>query len=382
MTVTKKKTGGLAGVSAGETAISTVGKEGKGLTYRGYSIFDLAEKATFEEVAFLMLYGRLPYLKELDSFLARLRHGRDLPDALQATLRMIPKTAHPMDVLRTGCSMLGVLEPEKDFNEQHFKAERLLASFPSMLVYWYRYAHDGIEIDFQSDENSIAGYFLDMLHDSPPSDLHRRAMDVSLILYAEHEFNASTFTARVCSATLSDIYSAITGAIGTLRGPLHGGANEAAMELIEKFKTPDEAEKGLMEMLSQKALVMGFGHRVYSESDPRNVVIKGWAKKLSELAGDKVLYPVSERIETVMWREKKLFPNLDFYSASAYHFMGIPTEMFTPIFVLSRISGWAAHVFEQRANNRLIRPSADYVGPEPMAFTAIESRKPEADRTV
>jgi 2-methylcitrate synthase len=382
MTVTKKKTGGLAGISAGETAISTVGKEGKGLTYRGYSIFDLAENATFEEVAFLMLYGRLPYLKELDSFLARLRHARDLPDALQATLRMIPKTAHPMDVLRTGCSMLGVLEPEKDFNDQHFKAERLLASLPSMLVYWYRFAHDGIEIDFQSDENSIAGYFLDMLHDAPPSDLHRRAMDVSLILYAEHEFNASTFTARVCTATLSDIYSAITGAIGTLRGPLHGGANEAAMELIEKFKSPEAAEKGLMEMLAQKALVMGFGHRVYSESDPRNVVIKGWAKKLAELAGDKVLYPVSERIETVMWREKKLFPNLDFYSASVYHFLGIPTEMFTPIFVLSRVSGWAAHVFEQRANNRLIRPSADYVGPEPMAFTAIESRKPESDRTV
>jgi 2-methylcitrate synthase len=251
-----------------------------------------------------------------------------------------------------------------------------------MLVYWYRFSHDGIEIDFQSEENSIAGYFLDMLHDSPPSDLHRRAMDVSLILYAEHEFNASTFTARVCTATLSDIYSAITAAIGTLRGPLHGGANEAAMELIEKFKTPEEAEIGLMDMLSAKALIMGFGHRVYSESDPRNVVIKGWAKKLSDLAGDKVLYPVSERIETVMWREKKLFPNLDFYSASVYHFMGIPTPMFTPIFVLSRISGWAAHIFEQRANNRLIRPSADYTGPEPRTFVAVESRTLEEDRTV
>lgn len=382
MTVTKKKTGGLAGVSAGETAIATVGKEGKGLTYRGYSIFDLAEKATFEEVAFLLLYGRLPYIKELDSFVARLRHGRDLPDALMTTLRLIPKTAHPMDVLRTGCSMLGVLEPETNFDDQQFKAERLLASLPSMLVYWYRFSHDGIEIDFQSDENSIAGYFLDMLHDAPPSDLHRRAMDVSLILYAEHEFNASTFSARVCTATLSDIYSAITGAIGTLRGPLHGGANEAAMELIEKFKTPEEAEKGIMAMLASKALIMGFGHRVYSESDPRNVVIKGWAKKLSDLAGDKVLYPVSERIETIMWREKKLFPNLDFYSASVYHFMGIPTPMFTPIFVLSRVSGWAAHIFEQRANNRLIRPSADYTGPEPQPFVAIESRRIEEDRTV
>lgn len=270
--------------------------------------------------------------------------------------------------------MLGVLEPETSFDQQSEKAERLLGSLPSMLVYWYRYVTDGTEISFESDEDSIAGYFLDRLHDQAPSDLHRRVMDVSLILYAEHEFNASTFTARVCTATLSDLYSAITGAIGTLRGPLHGGANEAAMELIEKFKTADEAEAGIMEMLTNKSLIMGFGHRVYTVSDPRSDVIKGWAKKLSEANHDQVLYPVSERIEEIMWREKKLFPNLDFYSASVYKFLGIPTEMFTPIFVLSRVSGWAAHVFEQRSNNRLIRPGADYIGPEPREFVALENR--------
>jgi 2-methylcitrate synthase len=373
MTV-KKKTGGLAGVVAGETAIATVGKEGKGLNYRGYSIHDLAAEATFEEVAFLLLYGHLPLRKELDSFTAKLVNGRQLPESLCQTLRAIPADAHPMDVLRTGCSMLGVLEPETSFDQQEEKAERLLACLPSMLVYWYRFAQDGTEIDFDSSESSIAGYFLEKMHDATPSDLHRRVMDVSLVLYAEHEFNASTFTARVCTATLSDLFSAITGAIGTLRGPLHGGANEAAMELIEQFQTPDEAEAGIMEMLSSKALIMGFGHRVYSIADPRNEVIKGWAKQLSEANGDTVLYPVSERIEQVMWREKKLFPNLDFYSASVYHFLGIPTEMFTPIFVLSRVSGWAAHVFEQRSNNRLIRPGAEYIGPEQLDFVAIDDR--------
>lgn len=374
MAATKKKTGGLAGVVAGETAICTVGKEGKGLNYRGYSIHDLAEQATFEEVAFLLLYGHLPIVKELDSFKSRLRSKRALPEALLATLRAIPKDAHPMDVLRTGCSMLGVLEPENSFDQQRESAERLLGSLPSMLVYWYRYSHDGIEIDFESVEDSIAGYFLEKMHDAPPSDLHRRVMDVSLILYAEHEFNASTFTARVCTATLSDLFSAITGAIGTLRGPLHGGANEAAMELIEKFQTADEAEAGLMEMLANKSLIMGFGHRVYTISDPRSDIIKGWSEKLAEANGDTVLYSVSERIEQIMRREKNLFPNLDFYSASAYHFLGIPTEMFTPIFVLSRVSGWAAHVFEQRSNNRLIRPGADYIGPDQQEFVALENR--------
>jgi len=375
MTTTKdKKAGGLAGVVAGETAIATVGKAGKGLNYRGYSIHDLAEHATFEEVAFLLLYDHLPGRKELDGFIARLRSNRALPQPLMDTLQRIPADAHPMDVLRTGCSMLGVLEPETSFDQQVEKAERLLGAFPSMLVYWYRFSQDGTEIDFESDQASIAGYFLEKLHDKEPTELEQRAMDVSLILYAEHEFNASTFAARVCTATLSDIYSAITAAIGTLRGPLHGGANEAAMELIEQFQTPDEAEAGIMELLAAKAKIMGFGHRVYTIADPRSDIIKEWARKLSDQAGDEVLYPVSVRIEEMMRREKNLFPNLDFFAASAYHFMGVPTPMFTPIFVLSRVSGWAAHVFEQRANNRLIRPGADYIGPDDQDWVSIENR--------
>ena len=374
MTTTTKKTGGLAGVVAGQTAIATVGKEGTGLTYRGYSIHDLAENATFEEVAFLLLYGHLPRQKELDSFVARLRSRRMLPDQLCQTLKMIPRDAHPMDVLQTGCSMLGVLEPEQSFDEQLEKAERLLACFPSMLLYWYHATHHDYELDFDSDQPSIAGYFLEKLLDRTPSETHCRAMDVSLILYAEHEFNASTFTARVCAATLSDYHSAITGAIGTLRGPLHGGANEAAMALIEKFSTPDDAEAGIMEMLANKSLIMGFGHRVYTVSDPRSDVIKQWAQRLADETGDSTLYPVSERIEQVMWREKKLFPNLDFYSASAYHFMGIPTPMFTPVFVLSRVAGWSAHIFEQRENNRLIRPGAEYIGPNDQNFVPIGER--------
>jgi len=371
----KKKTGGLAGVVAGKTAIATVGKEGKGLNYRGYSIYDLAENATFEEVAFLLLHGHLPSTAELDGFMQRTLAMRGLPDELQNTLKAIPRDAHPMDVLRTGCSMLGCLEPEGSVDRQMEVAEKLLASFPSMLTYWYRYSHFGEEIDFQSDETSLAGYFLHKLHGKTPNDTHRHAMDVSLILYAEHEFNASTFTARVCTATMSDMYSAITGAIGTLRGPLHGGANEAAMELIEKFQTVDEAEAGVLKMLANKDLIMGFGHRVYTVSDPRNVIIKGFAEKLSRDVGDTVLYPVSERIADVMWREKNLFPNLDFFSASAYHFMGIPTAMFTPIFVLSRVTGWCAHVMEQRADNRLIRPGAEYIGPDSRDYVAIDQRK-------
>jgi 2-methylcitrate synthase len=366
---------GLAGVVAGKTAICTVGKEGKGLTYRGYSIDDLAQHACFEEVAYLMLYNRLPTTQELKDYRNQLMQLRALPVALKIILQQIPANAHPMDVLRTGCSALGTLEPETAQNDQYHIANRLLACFPTMLLYWYHYHQTGQELKIDVQEDSIAGYFLHLLHGKKPNDLQRRAVDVSLILYAEHEFNASTFAARVTAATLSDFYSAITSAIGTLRGPLHGGANEAAMELIEMFQSPAEAERGLRQMLADKVLVMGFGHRVYKISDPRSDVIKGWSKKLSDAAGDARFYPVSEVIERIMWDEKKLFPNLDFYSATAYHFCGIPTAMFTPIFVMSRITGWAAHVIEQRADNRLIRPTADYIGPDPRPYSELAERR-------
>ncbi|MCA9073957.1 MAG: 2-methylcitrate synthase [Planctomycetaceae bacterium] len=365
---------GLAGVVAGQTALSTVGKEGSGLTYCGYSIDDLAANATFEEVAFLLLHGELPKSDELSAMQSRLKGMRGLPDSLKTTLEQLPASAHPMDVLRTGCSTLGCLEPEGSFDQQFGITERLLASFPSMLTYWYHFAHDSNRIETETDDAGIAGHFLHLLHQKPASDQAVKAMDASLILYAEHEFNASTFVARITASTLSDIYSAITGGIGTLRGPLHGGANEAAMELIERFDSTDAAEAGIMQALANKDKIMGFGHRVYRDNDPRSNIIQQWAKTLSEETGDTVLYPVSERIETVMRREKKLFPNLDFYSASAYHFLGIPTELFTPIFVFARTAGWAAHVIEQRADNRLIRPSADYTGPEPRAFKPIAER--------
>ncbi|MGO1503080.1 MAG: bifunctional 2-methylcitrate synthase/citrate synthase [Marinobacter sp.] len=371
-----KKSGGagLRGQVAGETALCTVGETGTGLAYRGYDISDLADNAQFEEVAYLLLRGKLPNQQELDAYKKKLQSLRGLPHALKTVLENIPKNAHPMDVMRTGASMLGNLETEQDFSEQDDKIDRMLALFPSIITYWYRFAHEGVRIETSSDVDSIGGHFLELLHGKKPNELHERVMNVSLILYAEHEFNASTFTARVCASTLSDIHSCVTGAVGTLRGPLHGGANEAAMELIQKFQSADEAEKGLMGMLERKEKIMGFGHAVYTESDPRNVIIKKWSEKLSEEAGDTVLYPVSVRCEEVMWREKKLFCNADFFHASTYHFMGIPTELFTPIFVMSRVSGWTAHVKEQRANNRIIRPSADYTGPESAEWLPIEKR--------
>lgn len=369
------KSAGLAGVVAGESAIATVGQEGEGLNYRGYSIDDLAAHSTFEEVAYLLHYGQLPTRAELATYVNKLMSLRKLPDALKKVLKIIPKSSHPMDVLRTGCSMLGTLEPENSFEEQYDIADRLLALFPGMLCYWHNYHQLGKEISEESEEQTIGGHFLHLLHGHAPSTLQRSLMNVSLILYAEHEFNASTFAARVTAGTLSDFYSAITSAIGTLRGPLHGGANEAAMELIERFKSADDAEKSLMNMLANKAKIMGFGHRVYKDRDPRSDIIKEWSKKIAVEQENMLLYYISERIEAVMRREKNLFPNLDFYSASAYHYCGIPTLFFTPIFVMSRITGWSAHIFEQRSDNRLIRPTSIYTGPESRPYIAIDARE-------
>lgn len=365
---------GLRGQVAGKTALSTVGVSGSGLTYRGYDVKDLAQHCEFEEVAFLLLKGHLPNQSELAEYKALLKSMRGLPQALKDVLERIPKDAHPMDVLRTGCSMLGNLETEQDFEQQGAVTDRMLACFPSIICYWYRYSHDGVRIDVETDDNSIGGHFLNLLHGKTPSELHEKVMHVSLILYAEHEFNASTFTARVCASTLSDMHSCITGAIGSLRGPLHGGANEAAMDMIEQFTSADDAEEKMMGMLARKEKIMGFGHAIYSESDPRNEIIKGWSQKLAEEVGDTVLYPVSVRCEEVMWREKKLFCNADFFHASTYNFMGIPTKLFTPIFVMSRLTGWAAHVMEQRADNRIIRPSADYTGEDLRPVTPIADR--------
>ena len=373
--VDKKLSGaGLRGQSAGDTALCTVGKTGTGLTYRGYDISELAVHASFEEVAYLIFFGELPTADELAAYRTKLKGLRGLPAALKAVLERIPASAHPMDVMRTGCSMLGNLEPEGDFANQQEVASRLLGAMPSIINYWYRFSHDGVRIDEDTDEDSIAGHFLATLTGEPPSDLFRRVMDVSLILYAEHEFNASTFTARVCASTLSDMHSCVTGAIGSLRGPLHGGANEAAMALIEQFDSPGAAAEAVRGMLRRKEVIMGFGHAIYRTSDPRNTIIKSWAERLATEVNDELLYPVSCAVEKVMWDEKELFANADFFHASAYHFMGIPTKLFTPIFVCSRVSGWTAHVMEQRVNNRIIRPSADYVGPEPRALVALDDR--------
>ncbi|EDY86796.1 2-methylcitrate synthase [gamma proteobacterium HTCC5015] len=374
-----QNTAGLRGQVAGKTALSTVGVSGSGLTYRGYDVKDLANHCIFEEVAHLILKGKLPNQTELDAYKTKLKGLRGLPQALKEVLERIPADAHPMDVMRTGCSVLGNLEGEDNsvvgqFPDQEEKIDRMLATFPGIICYWYRFSHDGVRIETETDDDTIGGQFLHMLNGEAPKALHEDVMNVSLILYAEHEFNASTFTARVCASTLSDIYSCITGAIGSLRGPLHGGANEAAMEMIEKFTDADHAEQEMMGMLERKEKIMGFGHAIYRESDPRNEIIKGWSEKLAADVGDTVLYPVSVRCEDVMWREKKLFCNADFFHASAYHFMGIPTKLFTPIFVMSRLTGWAGHVMEQRADNRIIRPSAEYTGEELRSVTPIGER--------
>lgn len=365
-------TQGLRGISAGRTAICTCGHEGKGLDYRGYRIEDLAGGAGFEETAFLLLHGELPTAAELSAFKTRLAGLRELPPPVRDALERIPACAHPMDVMRTACSMLGAVEPE-DADEMK-TAERLLAFFPSALGYWHRFVQTGERAEVNTPDDEIAAQLLRLISGAPPKEEHIAAMNISLVLYAEHEFNASTFTARVVAATLSDFHSAVTAAIGALRGPLHGGANENAMALIQKFATPEAAAAGLEKMLAAKEKIMGFGHAVYSECDPRNEIIKRESRRLSAGHPRSGLFAVSEAIEAKMWAEKKLFPNLDFYSASAYHFMGVPTPLFTPLFVVSRLSGWAAHIMEQRADNRLIRPNAEYIGPSARPYIPLEKR--------
>jgi len=368
---------GLAGIVAGQTAVAIIDESetGGGLQYRGYRLGELAEKSTFEEVAYLLIHGSLPNASQLKEYKKKLVSLRKLPADLVAVLEKIPGDAHPMDVLRTGCSMLGCLEPEGKGRDGKAVADRLTACFGPMLLTWYLHALGKKKLPNADQEETVAGAFLYQLHGKAPTDLQRRATDVSLILYAEHEFNASTFTTRTITSTLADFYSAVTGGIGALRGPLHGGANEAAMELIEKFPNPEEAEKGILQMLAKKEKIMGFGHRVYKHSDPRSDVIKGWAAKLAEKdpKGQKLM-AVAERIDAVMKRKKKLFTNLDFYSAVSYHLCGIPTPLFTPIFVMARISGWAAHILEQRADNRLIRPTSEYIGEKVRSVPPIEKR--------
>ena len=365
---------GLRGQVAGKTSLSTVGKAGKGLTYRGYEIEVLAEKASFEEVAYMLLYGNLPNQEEFNTYSEKLKKLRALPNELKEVLQNIPASAHPMDVMRTGCSMLGNLEPEGEFKNQNSSADRILASMASIIVYWYKFSHEDIKVDLETEYETIGGHFLSLLTGKEPSEDDIRCLDTSLILYAEHGFNASTFTARTCASTLSDIHSCITGAIGTLRGPLHGGANEAAMEMIEKYSSREEAHQAVLEMLQKKEKIMGFGHAVYSTEDPRNKIIKSWAEKLSKSGRDETLYQVSEEIEKTMDEEKNMFANTDFFMASAYHYLGIPTKLFTPLFVIGRTSGWAANIFEQRADNRIIRPSEEYIGPDHSDWVDIENR--------